>query len=257
MIDNLAHNWHLTEWDWLALIVAIISLIVASVSLKIAQNTLKSQRQTEKNTTPIMSLPIQEFLLEEVMLKLFDGYMCFNALSDILKKYQYDAYLSGDGIVDGILPIDNIHCELYYQEKDNYRCLLGLREMMSTYNRRIVSLNNDLRNPIVSRKVLEYQLASLLDCNAEIAKTWGMVMHILFDYTEKQRHDVFSKVIETVSIDDYPKGDTMMYDKNDCYVQSFSKEGEAQEKLIIFMSRYTASKAESYNDSMVSLKRNG
>lgn len=86
MIKEIANSLNVElSWDYVATIIAIISLALAGISLAYTILTLKSQRQTEANTTRIMKPEIQEFLLKEILLKVFDGYI---RLSTLKRLYE-------------------------------------------------------------------------------------------------------------------------------------------------------------------------
>ena len=94
MIKEFAEWLSLTDWDWIAVSVALFSLLVAYLSLVVAKRTLKSQRQTEQNTMPIINIGIQKFLLDEFILKLLDGHIRLTALWNVLEKENYSKYPS-------------------------------------------------------------------------------------------------------------------------------------------------------------------
>lgn len=114
MIKEFAEWLDLTIWDWIAVAVSFCSLLVAVLSFIIARQTLKSQRQTEKNTMPIINVGIQELLLNELILKLLDGHIRITALWYLLNEKKYVFYPS-EHILEKIhIPIDTIHVDLFY-----------------------------------------------------------------------------------------------------------------------------------------------
>jgi hypothetical protein len=254
MIEDFAQNWHLTTWDWLAFIIAILSFMVAGVSMIIAVKTLRSQRKTEENTTPIMTFQIQEFLLERLYVSLFDGYIRLKALSDVLARMDFEAYPLSDRVEDSVLPIDDIHCELYYRDKENYHKLRGLRDKVELYNRRLASFSRNLSSPSIVAASLKDELSELIDYNASIAKTWTKVMWFLFHYSDEQLNKLYIRIVKAVDTQDNHQAFHSKLDKDDVYVLVLSDEA-LQEQVIESMSFYMASEIEQLNGCMIPIKR--
>ena len=91
-IKEIAEYLELTIWDWLAVLIALLSFFIACFSLYYAIKTLKSQRQTEKNTLPIINRDIQRFQLCDLIRKLLDGHMRLTALWHMLNKHAFKVY---------------------------------------------------------------------------------------------------------------------------------------------------------------------
>lgn len=254
MIEDFAQSWHLTTWDWLAFIVAILSFFVAGISLIIATRTLRSQKKTEENTTPIMSKQVQEFLFDGFFIDLFDSYLHLNALSNLLEEVRYGAYPSSDIVVDSVLPIYDIHCELYYDDQDSYQVLQGLWKMAEKYNRRLISYGKDLCNPSISACFLENELSDLLGRNIDIAESWSKVISLLSGHKENRGYYLLSKYILDSAPGDSLSETPQRYDNNDFYVQSYF-EGPSQEAFISFMSQYTVGVENTIKDYMMPINR--
>ena len=101
MVKEFAEYFSLTIWDWFTAIVAVISLIVAVFAFVIAiktyrvsKKTLASQQQTEKNTTPVINLKIQELILNKMIENLYFDRMELMAIWTLLMRYSCFASFS-------------------------------------------------------------------------------------------------------------------------------------------------------------------
>lgn len=253
MIDDFANSWHLTNWDWLAFAIAILSFIIANVSLIVAVKTLRSQKKTEENTTPIMRPEIQRFLFGELFVKLFDGYMGLKALSYSLAKNHYGAWLPGGELMDFVLRVEDVHCDLYYDDQDNYRRLQGFREKMETYNRRLMSFSQNLGNQSISARFLERELSDLLDLNMGMADRWRMLASLIYGYTANDIYGMTADYTKDMDAGIVSSGQ-LLFDKDDFYVQSFSQVS-ARELLCVFMTRYTREQIAGVDESLLPLLR--
>ena len=185
---------------------------------------------------------------------LFDSYLHLNALSNLLEEVRYGAYPSSDIVVDSVLPIYDIHCELYYDDQDSYQVLQGLWKMAEKYNRRLISYGKDLCNPSISACFLENELSDLLGRNIDIAESWSKVISLLSGHKENRGYDLLSKYVLDSAPGDPLSETPQRYDNNDFYVQSYF-EGPSQEAFISFMSQYTVGVENTIKDYMMPINR--
>lgn len=152
MVKEFAEYFSLTIWDWFTAIVAVISLIVAVFAFVIAiktyrvsKKTLASQQQTEKNTTPVINLKIQELILNKMIENLYFDRMELMAIWTLLKSKNYTHYLV-DAIWDGyIIDINSVHYELFYDESIDFQHIEDLRKRIKDYNMVLLSLKESIR----------------------------------------------------------------------------------------------------------------
>lgn len=93
-IVNFGKSLHLNTWDWIAVIIAVFSFIVAVFSLVIAWRTLISQRQTAKNTMPVITIGAQFESLVSIAFQIIDNYIDSLALKIKAENMQAEEYLS-------------------------------------------------------------------------------------------------------------------------------------------------------------------
>jgi len=228
MFDFFADKLKLHEWDWLAIIIALSALGIAIISMIIAKNTLRSQKQTEINTTPLINKSIQEYLLNDLLIRLFDGYTKICVLEYLLKKKNFDYYPSEDILDDIILDDSSIHLEVFYNDKNNYTILRGFHDMVVTYNNHIKLINKHLSSTAITKRMMQNEIETLLYSNTDIAKTWGYVMSLTYGYDTKRKSQVIDCIYKTV-INEY--SDTMntktkIFDENNCYLEYIEAESK-------------------------------
>ena len=238
----------LDQWDWFAVLIAILSLIIACLSLVIAYSTLKSQRQTEKNTQPIISDSIQEFLLNTFIMQLLDGEICINALWHLLAEKAYKYYPSENILEKVKIPLGNIHTEIFYGREVKHHCLKGMLDMVIEYNINISTLNTHLCNPRISTDMLDREFGIILKQNEKIADIWKKNMGILFQYDAEKYSSVFDSEIRNVQYDaDY---ETEYYEGEDVYAEFFIDE-EDKKKLLIFKDNRVRNLIPEYKDFLI------
>lgn len=113
-IANFAKSLHLNTWDWIAVAVAIFSLIVALFSLLIAWRTLISQRQTAKNTMPVITIGAQYESLVSIAFQIIDNYIDSLVLKIKAENMCEEDYLSDIFLSYNKINTADIHLELFY-----------------------------------------------------------------------------------------------------------------------------------------------
>ncbi|MBR5748202.1 MAG: hypothetical protein IKY01_05375 [Prevotella sp.] len=253
MIKEFAEWLSLTVWDWIAVSVALCSLFVAILSFIIARQTLKSQRQTEENTMPIINKDIQQFLLDEFIVKLLDGYLRILALWNILddKKYKYYPL---EQILEIIkLPSTNIHCELFYKNHTSYRIIEGLIELINEYNVNIDSLNSHLYDDAIKEEVIYKEFRKLVIINGRIAEAWEGIMHLLYGYNEDDKYRIFECFIKDITKDEINKCIFKYHDEDGVYAHFFV-EAEKKRRLLVFMEQRTIIYYKEFEDFLIEKK---
>jgi len=234
MIKEFAEYLSLTIWDWLAVSVAFCSLFVACLSYYIARRTLKSQQQTEKNTMPIINTSIQEFLLREFIIKLFDGHIKITAIWYLLNDKKYNNYPS-EQILDSVkIPQTYIHCELFYNNPSFFRTIEGLEDMVNEYNCAVATLNNHLHENTINNDIYYKEFKNLIHINDRIARTWDKTMSILFNYGINEKSKAIAPFIKDVSQEEIDNTELKYYSQDEVYTTLFVSEVDKQ-KLLAFM----------------------
>lgn len=250
MIREFAEWLDLTVWDWVAVSVALCSLIVAVLSFVIARQTLKSQRQTERNTMPIINIDIQELLLNELILRLLDGHIRITALWYLIDEKKY-AFYPSEYILDKIvIPIDTIHVDLFYSNKQQYRTMQGLLDMIKNYNISIEVLNSHLKNKSIASEVLNNEFSHLINTNDRIADTWGKVMSLMYDYKTKDKSDIFSLFLGEISDDMIKNTEILHYKEDEVYTHFFAD--SEKKKIIVFMETKTIALMDEFSNFLIS-----
>ena len=249
-IDSIAQTLHVTTWDWVAVCIALSSFIVAIMSIIIAIKTLHSQRQTEKNTMPIMNNNIQEMLLKEMIRDVFDGYLRMTAINLSLGEMNYNSYPTEEKILELKIPTNMLHIDLYYNEIDKYHCLKGLANMIQQYNLRIDLLYEKLKSVNIPSDFVKETMDNLLYRNAQIANTWWYVMTLMFRYSDKMKSLVFEDILQYW--EECPNDDIeyKYFNKNNVYLK-FIKNSDIRNRFLAFMIYRTDSFKEEVKKRMI------
>lgn len=249
MIKEFAERLSLSVWDWIAVLIALSSLLVAFISLLIAKKTLTSQKQTEKNTMPIINKNIQEFLLAELILKLFDGHIKIAALWNLLNEQLFTKYPT-EQILERIkIPSDTIHVELYYNSPEMYRIHQGLKEMINNYNYSIETVNRHLKDTTIKKEILYNEFFNLVEYNDNIAEMWRKVMSLIYGYND----DDFFAIFEVFLNSEHEIEENLSlkyYRQNEKYCE-FVKDESNRKKLLLFMDNRTDDFKKEYSKQLI------
>lgn len=212
----------------IAVSIALLSLWIAVWTLRIAIKTLRSQRQTEKNTAPIMSTEIQKFLLRLQIAKIADAYMKIMAIKEIIVATKLKNYPSDDIMCSIKMPIDIIHLELFYNEPQTYKDMQGLYEKLVSYNNLVDVVIDHFKNKSISTTILENELKRMVEKLSILYKDWHMFMEMTYKYDYKD-NDAFEKRVldDAESIDKY-LGKVYCTDENPF---TYFIKGEQEKKL--------------------------
>ena len=241
MIETLRYfveNWGISIWDWITASVTICSFVVAICAFIIARKTLKSQKQTEKNTMPIINMKIQEFLFSGLVLKLLDAHMKLAALWYLLNEKDFSFYPS-EHILEK-LKIDKnlIHAELFYGDFEDYRVVEGFLDMLNSYNINIAILNEHLKSPVISNEMLYNEFYSLVHENNRLADKWAINMWSLFHYDKKNYVSLLQPFLDQINFNEGDKLNLKYYDENEIYIR-FLRTDIQKKKLLLFMENRT------------------
>lgn len=238
LLRYFVEEWGISIWDWITAGLTMLSLVVAVCAFIIARKTLKSQKQTEKNTMPVINMEIQEFLFSGLVLKLLDAHMKLAALWHLLNEKDFRFYPS-EHILEK-LKIDKklIHAELFYGNYDDYRVVEGFLDMLNSYNINIAILNEHLKNPIISNEMLYNEFYSLIHENNRLADKWAINMWSLFQYDKKNYISLLQPFLDQVTFNEGDNLKLKYYDEDEIYIR-FLNTNEQKKKLLLFMENRT------------------
>lgn len=146
-ISNIANNLHLIDWDWVAIIIALLSFIVAAM-------TLHSQNETKKNTSIMSSRELHDNLL-----RYFD-YLIRNivklcSLQIKLDNANWNSYPSEEYLWKmKLIELDENNTSIKLLYGDEYHKLQSFNELIRSFNYSIdatiihlkdITLDKDLR----------------------------------------------------------------------------------------------------------------
>ena len=247
-VEELAHRLHSEpSWDWVASCIALLSLCIAIWALVASIKTLKSQKQTEKNTNPIITSSIQEFLLKEMIIKTFDGYLRLKAIKYVLDECDYTLYPSEEIIEDIKIDMNFVHIELFYSSPDVYRKMQGIIDLMKSYNTRLDILNQHLKNRTIDATFQSKSLERVIDRNIMIARVWSMLMTLVFQYDQSMKCTIFNNVLSCA------QSDTPEYsyiNESDFYI-SFYDSDDGREKILNYMNAYIVNTTRWIRDRLI------
>lgn len=231
-------DWGISIWDWITASVTICSFVVAVCAFIIARKTLKSQKQTEKNTMPVINMEIQEFLFGGLVLKLLDAHVKLAALWYLLNEKEFSYYPS-EHILEK-LKIDKnlIHVELFYDNFDNYTVVEGFVDMLNSYNINITILNEHLKSPKISNEMLYNEFYSLIHENNRIADKWAINMFSLFQYDKNKYVHLLQPLLDQVTFNEGDNLKLRYYDENEVYIRFLNTDIQ-KKKLLLFMENRT------------------
>lgn len=137
-IINSAKEWGLTEWDWIAIVIAILSFTASIISIGIAYKTLKSQVKTQNNTRLLLSQNAGYEYLKSYISCIIISYMYLTIFDEIAKwahkKHQIIFDYSPLFFLKLSLSVDGIRPDHFISYPSVYAHLNDVNSYIRKYN---------------------------------------------------------------------------------------------------------------------------
>lgn len=167
--SDTAANTALCGYDWTTLSVAILALITSFAAMIYARWTFKSQERTEKHTlatqgnTQRISLESQKGLLIDLVRHLYRNLVVTYAIKTKLKHWGDGKYYpSEEHLLKLKVPVENLHLDAFYDNKDNYKTINNLYLLLRNYNVEIDVALNHFPQREIDASIKEHDLDTLM-----------------------------------------------------------------------------------------------
>lgn len=157
-------QYHLKEWDWLAIIIASLSLVIALM-------TFHSQKNTENNTTKL-SDEGQRLLLIDYLRHFYCNHVILLTLENLFENKYDTHYPSEEHLLKLKVDQDAIHLESFNRDASRYGQMHKLLLMLRNYNIDIDVAVRHLTDPKLNKDF------KVRDFNALITKTKTLSQNI-------------------------------------------------------------------------------
>lgn len=192
-VVDFALRYGLNTWDWVALIITSFSLMIAIISVVIATKTLKSQKETQKNTQPIMNLVNQEFLIGQKLLCILDSYIYLFALQFFLTKHDYKVKPSSHFWQITEISLDDLNESLFYNENEKFIEFNWLKTVIKEFNTNIMGLKEILSNSKAKKEEKDLELLHIFDNIGMIMSAYYDTLEICFNQDTEQAKKFIEK----------------------------------------------------------------
>ena len=196
MIVEFAKTLHLNIWDWIAVVISLLSFITALYSLWIAWKTLKSQIQTAKNTMPVISFGAQYESLVSIVFQVIENYIDSIVVMAKAEDLTEEKISSDFLLTVSKINTADIHLELFYEnnlfdsftnekekghkvstqlfneEKSPYRIVSEYRSHLESFNQKCQMLELLYVNNTNNRKNIAMGYASYI-----MKESLELIMH--------------------------------------------------------------------------------
>lgn len=137
-IINSAKEWGLTEWDWIAIVIALLSFTASIISIGIAYKTLKSQDKTQNNTKLLLSQNAGYEYLKSYISYIIISYMRLTVFDNIAKwehkKHKIICDYNPSFLFELSLPLDGIRPDQFIFYPVVYDLLYQVNSFINKYN---------------------------------------------------------------------------------------------------------------------------
>lgn len=137
-IINSAKEWGLTEWDWIAIVIALLSFTASIISIGIAYKTLKSQDKTQNNTKLLLSQNAGYEYLKSYISYIIISYMRLTVFDNIAKwehkKHKIICDYNPSFLFELSLPLDGIRPDQFISYPVVYDLLYQVNSFINKYN---------------------------------------------------------------------------------------------------------------------------
>lgn len=185
-VIDFAEKYGLSTWDWVALIITSLSLIIAIISVVIATKTLRSQKETQKNTQPIMNITNQEFLIGQKLLCILDSYIYLFSLQFFLTENDYKVKPSSHFWQLTTIPLDDMNEGLFYNDNSKFIAFNWLKTVMKDFNTNISGLRDILSNGDASKDDKDLELVHIYNNIGMIMSAYCDTLKVCFNKDEQQ-----------------------------------------------------------------------
>lgn len=185
-ISEFADRYALSTWDWSAIIIALSSLLIAIISLLIAYRTLISQKETQKNTTPILNQKIQLYLLTRKLRNLYESFVFLNTLGIILDTFE-KPFIPSMQFWDYVrINNSDLHLDLFYNEDDKFKSFYILAINLERYNSDVEYFVNILKDRNSTHELKFNYISHLLDQIYILIQLWANCYSSTFNLTDTE-----------------------------------------------------------------------
>lgn len=150
---NSAKELGLTEWDWVAIVISILSFTASVISIGIAFKTLKSQVKTQNNTRLLLSQNAGYEYLKSYTPYIIISYMHLSVFDNITKKRHIKHEIIYDYIPTFfyglLLPQEGIRPDQFISFPDVYDLLFKISSYIKQYN----ELVDYIKNRIIEKSI--------------------------------------------------------------------------------------------------------
>lgn len=144
---------HIESWDWVAVLVAVMSLFFAGI-------TFASQHETEKNTMKITP-ESQRQILKDLIRHYYRNYIIILALERKISGRLRDYYPSEEHLLKLAVNLDDLHPAAFYNQVENYQRIHNLMMMMRNFNTELGTVTKHLCSPDVPEEAKLRDFATL------------------------------------------------------------------------------------------------
>lgn len=164
------NQYHLKEWDWIAIIISSLSLVIALL-------TFHSQKNTENNTTQL-SEEGQRLLLIDYLRHFYCNHVILLTLEKLMDGRFDTHYPSEEHLLKLKVDQDAIHLEAFNRDASRYGQMHKLLLMLRNYNIDVDVAVTHLTDPTIDKYF------KIRDLNTLINKTCSLSQNI-FDKMEQ------------------------------------------------------------------------
>lgn len=250
-IIDLATNYGLGTWDWIALIISIVSLSVALFSFFIARSTLFSQKRTEKNTQPLMNEDVQLFLVGQKLLSLLDSYVFFFALHYLLDKTHYHTYPSPHFWNYVNIKTHDLNESLFYNSQEKFVPFHNLIEAHEVYSHDVESIKNLVENSKSKHHEIIDEIVHLYNDIGLIISEYSEVLRVCFNLDDQKREEFFANHFFTTNDTKYFNQwcNKKNYEQGNV-VRHYWEGSEAEQFLTPFINQFTNNAVDACNGNV-------
>lgn len=188
-IINSAKEWGLTEWDYIAIVLAILSLTASIISIRIAYKTLKSQDKTQNNTRLLLSQNAGYEYLKSYISYIIISYMRLTVFDNIAKwehtKHKIICDYNPSFLFELYLPLDGIRPDQFISYPGVYDLLYKVNSLINKYNELV---------DYIKRKILDNSI------DVKLMSEKGLTPYTHIDEAKNHLKQISRILIHTIMI---------------------------------------------------------
>jgi len=182
------------SFNWSNAIIAFFGALASVLALFPSWWTMVEQKRVANNTQ-LLNIEVQYEIIINLILQLYRNMVIIWAISNKIRLHKYTSYPSAVHFLKAKISLDDLHLELFLDDKFKYGVMNELATFLRNYNIELDVANTHLSDKKLSEQVKNYEISTLLFKPGFLANKIVLAMQKI--YPEK-RDEIIRDVVAKI-----------------------------------------------------------